>query len=107
MEILLILSGFMLAIIIMVIYEIKLRKPQNNIHFYIQRDRDGIFHFSIGKLNRESKLGFWMPISGKSYIIASSNTYLSYFKGFNLSFPEHENLTWEDEPVEVFLDMES
>ena len=42
MEIILIFPGFVLAIIIMVIYDIKLRKPQNKVHFYVARDKKGM-----------------------------------------------------------------
>lgn len=107
MEILLILPGFILAIIIMVIYEIKLRKdPRNKVHFYLQRNEEGIFHLSIGRLVRDVKLGLWIEISGKSRIIESSTTYQPYLESFNLSFSDYKNLKWEDEPVEVFLNLE-
>lgn len=105
MKTLLIFLGYISVIIAIVIDEIKPRKPRNKIHFYIQRDGYGIFHLSIGRLTRESKLGLWMPIRGKSCRIASSNTYIPYFKELNLSFPEHKNLKWEDEPVEIYLNL--
>lgn len=39
MEILLIFHGFILSIIIVVIYEIKLKEPRNKVHFYVARDK--------------------------------------------------------------------
>ena len=101
MEILLILPGFILAIVIMVIYEIKLRKPQNNVHFYVARDKDGKLWLYLGKpkrrcysfLNSNGAIGSFM-----------ANEY--HFIDFGLSPDDFKDLEWEDEPIEVFLNME-
>ena len=101
MEILLILPGFILAIVIMVIYEIKLRKPQNNVHFYVARDKDGKLWLYLGKperrhytfLNSYGAIGSFM-----------ANEY--HFIDFGLSPDDFKDLEWEDEPIEVFLNME-
>ena len=50
MEILLISPGFILAIIIVVIYEIKLKEPRNKVHFYVARDKfNNILYLYLGK----------------------------------------------------------
>lgn len=68
---------------------IKEMKPKNNIHFYVARDKCGRLYLHIGKPFRD-KLEF-------------SNNYLKYF-GLNPN--DFDDLKWEDEPVEVFINTE-
>lgn len=97
MDILLIFPGFILAIIIVVIYEIKLRKPRNKVHFYVARDKDGKIWLYIGE-----------PIRADTAFVSVLNIDLTYhnFHCLGLNKNDYANLKWEDEPVEVFLNME-
>ena len=61
MEILLIFSGFILAIIIVVMWKIKSKKLRNNVHFYITRDKNGILTWTNEK---EKRGGHCMIIRG-------------------------------------------
>lgn len=99
MDILLIFPGFIVAIIIVLIYEIKFKSPQNNVHFYVARDKDGTLWLYLGKPVRK-KESFECNIHGK--IIAHS----SYFEGLGLNVNDYKDLKWEDEPVEAFLNLE-
>ena len=106
MNILLIFPGFIIAFIIVLYYERKIRNlsknPRNNVHFYVARD----------KYNNRLYLYLGEPIKGivrfhachNGCIVACVNscTNLSDF-GFNPK--DFENLKFEDEPVEVFLDL--
>lgn len=98
MEILLIFPGFILAIIIVVIYEIK---PKNqNIHFYVARDKThNLLWLYLGKPIR-FKDDAWLP--GKHGTVI--NTEFS-FEIIGLNKKDYDNLKWEDEPVEVFLNL--
>ena len=101
MNILLILPGFILTIAIIVIYEIKLRKPKNKVHFYVTKDSDpfneGLLILWLNKPERG--VDIWrVGKSSARYIAAGSNLVL-----FGLSLSDYDNLKWEDEPVEVFL----
>ena len=101
MNILLILPGFILAIAIIVIYEIKLRKPQNNVHFYVARDCDpfneGLLTLWLNKPERGADI-WYVGKSLARYIAAGSNLEL-----FGLTPSDYDNINWEDETVEVYL----
>ena len=98
MEILLISPGFILAIIIVVIYEIK---PKNkNIHFYVARDKThNLLWLYLGKPIR-FKDDAWLP--GKPGTVINTE---SSFEIIGLNKKDYDNLKWEDEPVEVFLNL--
>lgn len=99
MKILLLFPGFILAIIIMVIYEIKLRKPRNNVHFYVARDQNEALWLYLGKPIRDYNC-YITKICGS----VISNSY--NFKHFGLNADDYKDLKWEDEPVEVFINLE-
>lgn len=107
MNILLILPGFILAIFIVVMYEIKLRKQenkvklQNKVHFYVARDKDEELWLYLGKPIREK--------GGEVFVAKKYNCGISYSCRLNqlkLNIDEYKYLKWEDEPVEVFINME-
>ena len=51
MEILLICCciGFTVAMLTIVMDDIKFKKSQNNVHFYLQKDETGYYSLSLGK----------------------------------------------------------
>ena len=99
MEILLLFSGFILAIIIVVIYEIKLRKPQNKIHFYITRDKNDTLNLWLGKPCRDKY--YWFSDAYHIVVIAIDKDINLY----GLNIEDYNSLKWEDEPIEVFLNL--
>lgn len=100
MEILLILPGFILAIIIMVIYKIKLRKLCNKVHFYVTKDKyNDRLMLWVGKPRRCAAV--W-GYTATSHAICYEN----YFGIFGLNAQVYKAIKWEDEPVEVFLNLE-
>lgn len=98
MNILLISSGFILSFIIVFCYECKIRRtePMNKVHFYVARDKDG-------------KLWLYMcePIRADNGFVSALNIYLTHrnFHIFGLNENDYDSLKWEDEPVEVFLNL--
>ena len=74
-------------------------KKRNRVHFYVARDKCGDLWIYIGK-----------PIRGEGYFYSNGHsisiTRLRDFSKFGLDANDYVNLTWEDEPVEVFLNME-
>ena len=104
MNILLIFPGFILAFIIVLYYERKIRnlsvKPKNKVHFYMARDDDGGLYLFMGKPIR-GKTAFFSDIDIGCLILTSYS-----FESFGLNRRDFNNLRWEDEPVEVFLNME-
>ena len=104
MNILLIFPGFIIVFAILIYYEYKIRQiirtePKNNVHFYVARDMDSYIYLYLGKpLRRNVEFG----TTAKCKCIASEED----FKNFNLDIKDFKDLEWEDEPVEVFINME-
>ena len=71
----------------------KFSKKRNRVHFYVARDMDGGLYLYRGK-----------PFRGDTnfygYILSFN------FKSFGLNENDYKDLKWEDEPVEVFVNME-
>ena len=102
MEIYLTLSGFILACLVALLYEYKiriLRKHRNNVHFYVARDKNGTLYLYIGKPIRDNT----KFLCNKGQSLFYTGTTLS---AFGLNDKDYANLKWEDEPVEVFLNLE-
>ena len=104
MNMLLLFLGFfiLLFIIIFIIQSTKIRKlsakPKNRVHFYVSRDKDGRLWLYIGKPIR-TDVEFQTKYK-KAYVLTH------YLNLFGLKYEDYANLKWEDEPVEVFLNME-
>lgn len=103
MNILLIFSGFIVAFIIVFCYEYKIRniseKPKNNVHFYVARDKNNDIYLYFGKPIRCS----YNFVNLYGTLGTFANKY--HFKDFGLNPDDFKDLKWEDEPVEVFINM--
>ena len=101
MNILLVFPGFIIAFVIVLYYEHKIRRtePRNKVHFYVARDKNGTLWLYMGKPIK--KENFYV-ICNYGIIIAS----VDRFSGYGLDKNDYANLKWEDEPVEVFLNLE-
>lgn len=99
MNILLLFPGFIVAFIVALYYQrkIKLAKPRNNVHFYVARHKDGSLWLYIGKpyFFKDAKICY-----------ATGNSSLE-FEDFGLNINDYDNLKWEDDPVEVFVNKET
>ena len=102
MDILLIFPGFIFAfaLILLYVYEIDLRKLsarlKNKTRFYVARDKDETLWLYMGKPYRGIDR-FHSCRKGCLVKIADDFVY------FGLDPKDFENLKFEDEPVEVFL----
>ena len=76
-------------------------KPINKVHFYVARDKNRDLWLYIGKPIRLDDEFISRYAEG---IVALGQD--DYFKSFGLNPRDYDNLKWEDEPVEVFLDLE-
>ena len=103
MNILLIFPCFIIAFIIVLYYERKVRNlsanPKNNVHFYVARNKGGSLWLYMGKPIRFENFF----ARGRGEILSSSDS----FPKFGLNVHDYANLKWEDEPVEVFLNLEN
>ena len=101
MIVLLISIVFVLVIIIVPYYKCKAIKsinPKNTVHFYVARDKDGELWLYIGKPVRELCV---FNNSKHSITLVSSEDFSQY----GLNERDYDYLKWEDEPVEVFLNL--
>lgn len=93
----------MMCAIGMVAYQ-KDKKPRNKVHFYVARDstplREGMLNLWINKPGRGVDIWY----AGKSW--ARHIAVESDFELFGLNPSDYDDLKWEDEPVEVFLNLE-
>lgn len=100
----LLFPGFVIALIIVFCYECKIRnlstKSKNNIHFYMARDKDGELYLYLGKPLRD--YGEFIGDLTKGSIVLTGY----HFNKFGLNKNDYAKLKWEDEPVEVFLNLE-
>ena len=77
-------------------------KKINRVHFYVARDKDGSLFLHIGKPIRD-KTEFYSELY-YNHVEFYCRDYS--FEVFGLNKNDYVNLKWEDEPVEVFLNME-
>lgn len=76
------------------------KTPENRVHFYIARDMDGKLWLYLGK---PIKVGSEFNITeDRKVTVLSSN-----LKRFGLNEDDYAYLKWENEPVEVFLNLEN
>ena len=77
----------------------KVQEPRNNVHFYVARDMDGKLFLYIGKPVRKSDE--FLPGSDGKLVVPSRK-----FSQCGLNKNDYADLKWEDEPVEVFVNIE-
>ena len=108
MNILLISSVFILAFIIVFCYECKIRRtePKNKVHFYIAKNRNGERLLFLGKPVRNKYKGTWNTAYPFGVLLAVDDPRsLTPFSYYYIE-KNYDNITWDDEPVEVFLNLE-
>ena len=77
----------------------KTQESKNKVHFYVARDKGGELYLYMVKPVRVSN-EFLASHRGRA--IRAENC----FSKFGLNVRDFDNLKWEDEPVEVFINME-
>lgn len=92
--------GAMFASVMLCIAAIcRYKESRNKVHFYVARDENKALWLFLGKPIRDYNC-YITKICGS--IISDSYN----FKHFGLNPDDYKDLKWEDEPVEVFLNME-
>ena len=89
---------FMLATLCIVAIS-KDKEPMNNVHFYVARDKDGSLFLYFGKPYRDGSI-FKVDKYQSIYYTGGS------LAKFGLNENDYDNLKWEDEPIEVFINLE-
>lgn len=99
---LLLFTGFIFAAFVVLLYEYKIRQMQkecrNKVHFYVARDKDGALWLYSKKPFRLNERFYGGVI----------NVRLSQHKinRLGLNKDDCDNLKWQDEPLEVFINTE-
>lgn len=76
-------------------------KKRNKVKFYVVRDKNGLLYLYVG--NPERAYSCFLPHCGNCVCLLGNE---NSFKKFGLKTDDFKDLKWEDEPVEVFLNME-
>ena len=74
-------------------------KPINKVHFYVARDKNGDLWLYISKPIRED---YFFQSSDNGFVAVNSKL----FYKIGLNEKDYDYIKWEDEPVEVFLNLE-
>ena len=74
-------------------------KKRNRVHFYVARDKGGSLWLYMGKPKRS--VNEFESANEYCIILTDCN-----FTSFGLNENDYKELKWEDEPVEVFVNME-
>ena len=93
-----IIGVFFVLIIFFIDAIIKDKKPKNKVHFYVARDESGCLYLYLGKPKRVD-LSFIPCKDGYCFVDIRN------FRKYGLNPYDFKDLKWEDEPVEVFLNM--
>lgn len=96
-----ILGGIVMFMTICIVYAAKREEPVNRVHFFVARDMDGRLFLYIGKPIRVDKRFSPNPIEGIIALGCGCN-----LQWYGLNENNYKDLKWEDEPVEVFINME-
>ena len=100
-----VVNSFVLAVIILDFVADKVKsissnsKKRNRVHFYVARDDKGRLWLYISKPIRAA-LGFIPNINGRLLALEGE------FSKYGLDANDYDNLKWEDDPIEVFLNLE-
>lgn len=93
-----IMGAVFMFIAVCVVAISKIKEPRNNVHFYVARDKSGCLYLHIEKPFRDG-LEFSNNLE-MYYRLQDDN-----FKYFGLNENDFTNLKWEDEPIEVFINL--
>ena len=96
-----ILGAISMFMMICIGYAAKQEELVNRAHFYVARDKDGTIFLYIGKPYR-TDTQFCGSTMDESVILLTGH----HFESFGLNENDYKDLKWEDEPLEVFVNME-
>lgn len=105
MIVLLISIVFVLVVSTIPYYKCKIRhfKQRNKVHFYVARDKDGGLFLYMGKpIRRETEFYSELYDDNNVEFYCCDES----FEVFGLNTNDYVDLKWEDEPIEVFVNME-
>ena len=82
----------------------KVKEPRNRVRFYVTKDSEYYYRSRpvlwIGLPRRGEHA--WCPDKRSQPLAINKES----FKNFEINIDDYKNLRWEDEPVEVFINLE-
>ena len=96
-----ILGAILMFVMFCIVHAAKMEEPENKVHFYVARKKDGALRLFIGKPIRCE--GIFLSCREKGGRCLGRDSDL---KIFGLNENDYKDLKWEDEPIEVFINME-
>ena len=84
-----------------IVHAAKLEEPVNKVHFYVARDKNGRLYLYLCKPIRNEFL-FLSCHKIRGRCLGRDNELAMY----GLNENDYKDLKWEDEPLEVFINME-
>lgn len=96
-----ILGGIVMFMTICIGYAAKQEEPANRVHFYVARNKSGALCLYMGKPLR-CDCTFYTSLSKDGTLLACGEE----LQWYHLNENDYKDLKWEDEPVEVFINME-
>lgn len=96
-----ILGTISMFVMFCIVHYAKMEEPVNKVHFYVARDKDGTLWLYMGKPIRRD--GMFVSCLGKGGRCLGRDGDLEMF---GLNENDYKDLKWEDEPLEVFINME-
>ena len=96
-----ILGAIVMFVMFCIGYTAKQEEPANKVHFYVAREHDGALRLYMGKPIRCE--GIFVSCRGKGGRCLGRDGDLEMY-GLNENY--YKDLKWEDEPIEVFINME-
>ena len=94
-----ILGAISMFMMVCIGYAAKQEEPINKVHFYVARDKCGKLWLYIGRPFKDSCEYRDNINKGVCLLTGRLNC-------FKLNYKDYKELKWEDEPVEVFINME-
>ena len=96
-----ILGAILMFVMFCIVHAAKMEEPENKVHFYVARKKDGALRLFTGKPLRCE--GIFLSCREKGGRCLGRDSDL---KIFGLNENDYNDLKWEDEPLEVFVNME-
>ena len=94
-----ILGAISMFMMVCIGYAAKQEEPINRVHFYVARNKDDTLYLYLGKPIRA--ICTFYPCDHDAILISE------HFSKYGLNENDYANLKWEDEPVEVFINIDN
>ena len=96
-----ILGAILMFVMFCIVHAAKPEEPVNKVHFYVAREKNGALRLYLGKPIRCE--GIFISCREKGGRCLGRDGDLEMY---GLNENDYEDLKWEDEPLEVFVNME-